>query len=156
MGIRLYVDLSGAIISGYAAEEIHRYKLDLEDTLADIAVDTIRTYLPTQYMYLGNNGGDPRYNPVPPGAGELEESIHSRRVSDDYELVIGDDVIYGPWIEGVAVGNTFFWPGRVRRGLSPRFPGYHAFRLATQIVDNMAEEVAYAELPRYIEEINSY
>lgn len=154
--IRFYVDLKGAIAHGAAGPIMHRYKINLEQKLAERGQRMIRAYLPTQYMYLGNNGGDPISNPIPPDAGRLQESVVTDFVADDYYLVKTDEAIVGPWIEGIAVGNTFIWPGRIRRGLSPRFPGYHAFRHATQVLNDVAFEVAQTELPYYIEQINTY
>lgn len=154
--LRINVDLSGAIANDAVFPIMHRYKLDVEEKLAARATAMIRAYLPTQYMYLGNNGGNPHDNPIPPNAGLLQSTIHHDLVADDYQLVKGDDVIYGPWIEGVAVGNTFTWPGRIKRGLSPRFPGYHAFRHATQVIENIAFEVAESALPYYLEQIDHY
>lgn len=154
MGIEFHVDIQGPIARGEALGIMHRYKIHLEQTLAERGQRMIRAYLPTQYMYLGNNGGNPRDNPIPPDAGRLQASVVTDFVADDYYLVKTDEVIVGPWIEGIAVGNTFVWPGRIRRGLSPRFPGYHAFRLATQVLNDVAFEVAERELPHYIAELS--
>jgi hypothetical protein len=156
MPIEINVEIHGSIPDGVVPDILHRYKIHLEGVLGDMSVNLIRAYLPTQYMYLGNNGGTPYKNPVPPGAGALVASIHTDRTADDAQLVVGDDLIYGPWIEGVAIGNTFFWPGRVRAGLSPRFPGYHTFRKITQVIDRAATDIAYEEIQPYIEEINVY
>lgn len=153
--IELHADLKGAIAHGAVGPIMHEYTRDVEKKLSNRAVNIIRAYLPTQYMYLGGSGGDPASNPIPPNAGYLQGTIHDLAMPD-YYLVKGDDAIYGPWIEGVAVGNTFIWPGRIRRGLSPRFPGYHAFRRATQVVNDIAFEVAETALPYYLEEINHY
>jgi len=152
--IRIDARAHGSLLSGLARRILGRYKEDVVGKVADEGVNMIRLYLPEHYMYLGHEGGDPRHNPVPPNAGTLVESIHTDRASTDRALIIGDDVIYGAWIEGDAVGNSFIWPGRVKRGLSPRFPGYHAFRTVAQVLQDRAVEVAYRELPGYIEEIN--
>ena len=156
MPIYIDVELHGSIPAGIVPEIIHRYKLHLEGVLGDTGVDLIRAYLPTQYMYLGFNGGDPYYNPVPPNAGALVASIHTDRAAADHQLIVGDDLVYGPWIEGVAVGNTFIWPGRIQRGLSARFPGYHTFRKITQVLDAAVSDIAYREIQPYIREINDY
>lgn len=154
--INYSVDLKGVIAHDAWGPIMNRYRIHLEQTLAERGQRMIRAYLPTQYMYLGNNGGDPRNNPIPPDAGRLQESVVTDFVSEGYYLVKTDEVIVGPWIEGVAVGNTFIWPGRIRRGLSPRFPGYHAFRHATQVLNDVAFEVAERELPYYIEQLETY
>jgi hypothetical protein len=156
MPIFIDVTLHGSIPAGVAPAIIHRYKVHLEEKLGDLGVNLVRAYLPTQYMYLGQHGGTPRKNPVPPGAGALVASIHTRRDTTDAQLVVGDDLIYGPWIEGVAIGNTFFYPGRVRAGQSARFPGYHTFRKMTQVLDQATPDIAYTEIQPYIREINNY
>jgi hypothetical protein len=156
MTIHFDVNLHGSIHTGVVGDIIHRYKVDLEGTLGDMGVDMIRSYLPTQYMYLGNNGGWPYHNPIPPDAGALEASIYTRRDSVDSQLVTTDSAIVGPWIEGVAIGNSFIWPGRIRHGLGGRFPGYFAFRKMTQVLDLATSNVAYTEIQPYIREINDY
>lgn len=154
--IEIRVDAHGAIVDGFAVAEITRYTRHVEDVLGDRAVTMIRAYLPSQYMYLGHNGGDPRHNPIPADAGRLQESIHTERSVADSEVVVGDAVTYGAWIEGVSSLNAVVWPGRARRGLSSRFPGYHTFRVMTQVLRDVAVDIAYSELPTYIEEINTY
>jgi hypothetical protein len=108
-------------------------------------------------MYLGHNGGDPIHNPVPDNAGYLVSTIHSRRETPNSSLVLDGgypEVIYGPWIEGIGPGNFYIWPGRIRRGLSPRFPGYHAFQKIAHQVQSEASDLAYQELPPYLGELN--
>jgi len=156
MTIHIDVTIHGSIPAMITDGIIHRYKVHLEEKLGEMGVNLVRAYLPTQYMYLGRHGGTPRKNPIPPGAGALVASIHTRRDTTDAQLVIGDDLIYGPWIEGVAIGNTFFWPGRVRKGLSGRFSGYHTFRKMTQVLDRATPDIAYTEIQPYIREINNY
>jgi hypothetical protein len=153
--IKFDVSLHGAIADDMVEPILDRYAHHLEGVLADKGVAMIRAYLPTQYMYLGANGGDPFRNRVPPGAGHLVTTIHDISVAD-YALIVQDEGVYGPWIEGEAIGNNFFWPGRVRRGLSPRFSGYHTFRKIADALDDMAEEVAEEEIQYYIREINNY
>ena len=155
MSLRIDVDISGPIWERRYEGIIGRYRDRILNTLGDEAVERIRWYLPTQYMYLGNNGGTPYKNPVPPGAGHLVASIHSYRYSPEMAVVTDDPVIYGPWIEGVAIGNTFFWPGRVRAGLSPRFPGYHTFRIITQRLDRECEAIGNREIQPLIVELNA-
>lgn len=156
MDLEINVGLRGAIVDGFAVEEMHRYKLRVEEVIAEHGVSMIRTYLPTQYMYLGHSGGNPKSNPVPPGAGTLAASVVNELQVDESQVIRGDLVTYGAWIEGVDALNMRIWGGRVQRGLSPRFPGYHTFRIITQELDKIAEDIAYAELPRYIEAINVY
>jgi hypothetical protein len=139
---------------------MNRYDHAAEDHLADVCVHRIRVYLPTQYMYLGHNGGDPVHNPVPPDAGYLVSTIHSRREDSEAMLVLDGgypQVIYGPWIEGIAPGNWYFGiTGRLKRGLSPaRFPGYHAFRKISFEVQQESADLAQQDLPPYLAELNN-
>lgn len=156
MEFHIGVDLHGAIVSGFAVEEMHRYKLGVEEVIAKRGVSMIRAYLPTQYMYLGHDGGNPESNPVPPDAGALAASITNELSTEESQVIRGDLVHYGAWIEGTDTLNAKVWEGRVDRGLSARFPGYHTFRIIAQELDKMAGDIAERELPRYIEAINVY
>jgi hypothetical protein len=156
VSIWMEVNLHGAIAEGLADGIMERYRSHLEDELGNKGASMTRAYLPTQYMYLGHNGGNPKNNPIPGDAGFLVSTIHKDISVDNHTLVVQDEAIYGPWIEGIAVGNTFFWPGRVSRGMSPRFEGYHTFRKITGVLNDMAFDIAMQELPPYLHEINDY
>lgn len=149
------IHADGPVFDGRAKEEAHLYGEHLVDRLSQTAVNRIKIYLPAQYMYLGHNGGDPIHNPVPPNAGFLQASIHTDRVSDDIAIVTDDPVTYGAWIEGIDAMNLVPWRGRVRRGLSPRFPGYHTFRIIAQQLDAQCEGIALSMLPPYIDLMNA-
>lgn len=155
MSFDVTVDTSGPFFS---EAERHRivddYCRHIEEVIADRGVTLIVAYLPTQYMYLGHNGGDPVHNPIPRNAGYYQSQIATERASDNAMLVRDDRVVYGPWIEGVSEKNLRFWPGRVKRGLSPRFPGHHAFRDMTQVLNIEAHDIAQEELGRYVEDLN--
>lgn len=160
MGFDLEFDIKdrGPVFDGAWEGILYRYKQTVLNALSDSAVENIREYLPTQYMYLGFNGGDPINNPVPADAGYLVSTIHQRRDTVDSHLVLDGgypEVIYGPWIEGIGPGNFYIWPGRIKRGLSPRFPGYHAFRRAAHIIQAKAVFIAEAELPPYLGALNA-
>jgi hypothetical protein len=156
--MRLFIGVNSPpdepIFNGTAVFDIKRYRRRISQAIADEGVRLIRAYLPTQYMYLGHHGGDPHHNPVPPNAGELAASIVTDRVRTDRVLIRGDMVTYGAWIEGIDDRNLIVWPGRLRRGLSGRFPGYHTFRIIRQVLDERAKGIAERELPRYLKEIN--
>lgn len=155
MEFHVIVDVTGPVfIPGYPETVMMRYGEHLEDVLGAMGVTMIKAYLPTQYMYLGHNGGDPRYNPVPANAGTYQSGIHTDRANPDQLLIHDTPVVYGPWLEGVGSRNPIIWPGRLARGLPGRFPGYHAFRKISQVLDTMAEDIAEAELGRYVEELN--
>jgi hypothetical protein len=109
-------------------------------------------------MYLGHNGGDPVNNPIPPNAGYLVSQIHWDRQTMD-SIIVNDGgypaMIYGPWIEGIGPGNLYFGvAGRTARGLSPRFPGYHAFQKTSNELNLVAADLAEAMLPPYLEMLN--
>lgn len=154
ISIEVSLDFSGPVFDGLAHEEVTRYAEHLTGHLGEIAVDRIRAYLPTQYMYLGHNGGDPIHNPVPANAGFLAAMVHTDRMAPDLVVVNDDPVTYGAWIEGVDPKNMWFWKGRVRRGLSPRFPGYHAFRMVAQQLEADSLAIAERDLQPYIDLMN--
>jgi hypothetical protein len=158
IGIVITVDASGPVFDGRAQAIIAEYARRVEDRLGSDGVQRIRQYLPTQYMYLGHNGGDPIHNPVPSDAGYLVAHILAHRDTPESVLITDGGypgMIYGPWIEGIAPGNTYFgMAGRAARGLPPRFPGYHAFRKTTHELNMVATEIAEAMLPPYLGLIN--
>ena len=155
MDISFQIDMSGPLFDGRASGIIHRYSEHLASVISDRAVTDIRAYLPTQYMYLGHSGGDPQHNPVPANAGALAASILAERQTPERVLVRGDLVTYGAWIEGIDALNQVIWPGRLRRGLSGRFPGYHTFRIITQELNNEALSIAELEIVPYLGELNA-
>lgn len=142
----------GPLFNGRFEVILDSYMNHTTGVLSEKAVSMLRAYLPTQYMYLGHNGGTPQFNPIPANAGELAASIHYDRVSDEETLVTDDPVTYGPWIEGVSSLNLIVWPHR-RNPPPRRFPGYHAFRKIAQQLDVVAGEIATAELYPYLEEM---
>jgi hypothetical protein len=155
MGIEITVNASGPVFDGMAEMEVERYARHVEDVLGEDGQARIRAYLPTQYMYLGHSGGDPRHNPVPPNAGALAASVIPERQVADRVVIRGDRVTYGAWIEGIDDKNFVTNPERLERGLSGRFPGYHTFRIITQTLNDEAEAIALRELPPYLHAMNS-
>lgn len=160
MGFKIEVDIqaSGAVFDGSWEIIMHTYDIALQDNLANLAVKKIRQFLPTQYMYLGHNGGDASDNPIPPNAGYLVSQIHWDRSTAD-SVVVNDGgypaMIYGPWIEGIGPGNLYFgMKGRFNRGLPPRFPGYHAFARTSNELNLVAEDLASTELQPYLAMLN--
>jgi hypothetical protein len=154
-GFKVTVDAHGTLFIPGAPEAIMLlYSNSVTGILGDMGVNMIRAYLPTQYMYLGHNGGDPKFNPVPPNAGLYQSGIHTDRQTPYVNLIHDTPVVYGPWLEGVGSRNPIIWPGRLKRGLPGRFPGYHTFRIISQELDMVAEDVANEQLGRYVEELN--
>lgn len=154
MGFEITIDAHGSIFDGRAEAIVSRYAHDLQEKLADTGVSWIRAYLPTQYMYLGHNGGNPKDNPIPANAGYYQSVIHHVD-SGDSVLIHDTPCVYGPWLEGVGSKNPVVWPGRLKRGLSGRFDGYHTFKVISQRLDAAATGIAYEMLPKYVEEINA-
>jgi len=130
------------------------YRRNLEEDIGNRGVTLIRVFLGEHYMYLGFSGGDPVHNPVPHDPGYYQSRIQTERAVEDAQLIRDDRVVYGPWLEGVSSRNFRVMPGRIRRGLSPRFSGYHAFREIAQVLDAQAEAMAEDRLPLYLEELN--
>jgi hypothetical protein len=153
MELEFDIEASGPVFDGRAELAVTAFREYFENSVGDMAVNRIRAYLPTQYMYLGHNGGTPMFNPVPPNAGYLASQIHTERASDEAVLVLDDPVEYGAWIEGVSDLNMVIWPHR-RNPPPRRFPGYHAFRKIAQQLDAQAEQIANREIQPYIKEMN--
>jgi|HubBroStandDraft_5_1064220.scaffolds.fasta_scaffold00014_56 hypothetical protein len=153
MGLEFDIDVHGALFDGRAEAATEAFREHIENQLAELAVTRIRAFLPTQYMYLGNNGGTPMFNPVPPDAGLLASQVHAERATADSTLVTDDPVTYGPWIEGVSDLNMVVWPHR-RNPPPRRFPGYGTFRKIASMLEAETEEIAEREIQPYIEEMN--
>lgn len=136
------VTVSGPIFDGRAEAAAHAYAREVERYIGEKAVTRIRAYLPTQYMYLGHHGGTPEDNPVPPNAGWLQANITATEQVDDV-VVTDDNVVYGPWIEGVS-----------SRNLTSRFKGYHTFRLIGEQLDSEAVVLAEEVIGPYLGAMN--
>ncbi len=63
-------------------------------------------------------------------------------VSEGETVVTSGLASYGPWLEGTGSRNQ-----------TTRFKGYFSFRLATQELDDQAEEIADETLQPYLEEM---
>jgi hypothetical protein len=106
----------GAALDGRANMLMRRYLRDVEDAVAEYALDLVMFYLQaslktqTPYyrtrIHIDRTGGDPR--------------------------VTDGGVIYGPWLEGVGSRN---YP-------TTRFRGYATFRRVAGVVDRDAEDIA--------------
>jgi hypothetical protein len=126
--------MTGPLFDGRAAAEVRLYCRETEEFLAEEAARRIQEFLPTQYKYLGHGGGNPKDNPQPSNAGYYE--AHGARVTDS-------DVIYGPWLEGVSERNQAY-----------RFPGYGAFRRASQQLDMESAVIADRKMAPYVAAMN--
>jgi hypothetical protein len=132
---------TGPLFDGRAHQATANYCRETEGIIAMQAVTEIRAFLPTQYKYLGH-GGNPQDNPVPQGAGHYEASIRSEMTVEGV-IVSDDQVIYGPWLEGVSERNQ-----------ASRFKGYGAFRKISQQVNATAGSVAELHMPQLIMELS--
>jgi hypothetical protein len=145
------VDASGPVFDGTARGYVQEYLDHVEDVIAEEAVARIQAFLPSQYLYIR----DPSYNEqVPPDAGRYQASITSFRQDTDSVLVTDSDVVYGPWLEGIATGNLIVYPHRFNPP-PRRFPGYHTFRIIGEIMNTEAPLIADRELPPFLHMMNS-
>jgi hypothetical protein len=136
------VIMTGPVFDGRAPAEVKVACRDIEEALAGEASRIIKEYLPTQYKYLGGSGGNPQDNPVPPNAGYYVSQIHTE-ASAEGAVVTDTQVIYGPWLEGVSSRNQ-----------ATRFPGYGAFRKATQTLEVEAGRSAETTMAPHIVAMN--
>lgn len=153
MAIEIQVDIKGPLFDGRAEAAIFAYCRHVENKLGHTGQSMIRAYLPTQYKYLGHNGGSPAFNPIPPNAGNLVANIETHRELTDLVLITDGNVFYGPWIEGVDAANWIVWPHR-RNPPPRRFPGYFAFRKITTVLNLSAESIAIEDLPPFLRIMN--
>jgi hypothetical protein len=136
MTVKVEYERSGPFFDPVIRDEIiRRYCEHTENTLGEMGKELIIGILPAMY----------KRDRVDPHPGLYESAIHTERSMADHLIITDTPVVYGPWLEGVGSRN------------SPvtRFPGYHTFRKVTGILDSLAEEVAYAELSPYVEELNA-
>jgi hypothetical protein len=147
MAAKIEYERSGPFFDKIIRDEIiHRYCEHTENTLGEMGLEFIQAYLPTVYnrgRLKTNRGG--RRDRVDPHPGLYESSIHTERATVDHLIITDTPVVYGPWLEGVGSRN---FP-------ATRFRGYHTFRKITRRLDVLAEEVGYAELTPYVEELNA-
>lgn len=79
-------------------------------------------------------------NPTP----RYWNTIHIEPTGAGGWTVVDNNAVYGPWLEGSGSRN------RAR----PGFPGYASFRLAGQMLDGMAGNIAENHLRLYIPRMN--
>lgn len=79
-------------------------------------------------------------NPTP----RYWNTIHITQTGGGGWIVTDRNAVYGPWLEGTGSRN------RAR----PGFPGYGAFRLAGQMLDGQAGNIAEDHLRLYIPRMN--
>lgn len=137
------VIMTGPVFDGRAEAYVKVYEHNTVALLAERGAAWIKEFLPTRYKYLGHFGGNPDDNPVPPDAGYYESRVHAAYVSSEEYRITDDEVVYGPWLEGVSNRNE-----------TSRFKGYSAFRLGAQQLDHDAEAFANIQIQPYIGMMN--
>lgn len=128
MVYQVEVEAEGPVFDGRWEPAFEKFYTRAENAVADEGVD----------MVLAALGGVLR-EPT----GYYESQVIAERVAD-YAQVVGDNVIYGAWLEGVGSRN------------SPvtRFPGYFTFRMVTpRLAEHVAEIVERTALPELIREL---
>lgn len=123
-----------------------RVNIELKGPLFDgRATAAVEDFLNEAKLEVGNEGTDlvdiwlglHLKNPT----GFYESQIVADRRADD--IVINDnDVVYGPWLEGVSSRNQ-----------STRFKGYRTFRVATQDLQESAPDIADKVLQKYLSDM---
>jgi hypothetical protein len=121
------VHTSGPIFDGRAASIMDRYLTETRQAIAEQGANLIQQRLSAVIQHNVT--------------GQAVSNVATSNQLND--TVITDDVIYGPWLEGVG-----------SRNLSTRFKGYHAFRQSTQILQEDAEVIAQAKMVPTVAELN--
>lgn len=117
---------SGAIFNPSATSQVmHRMDNEIEREVANEGYRDVQLHL-----------GQVLKHPT----GYYQSSIKVKHIGDDVE-VDGDDVIYGPWLEGVGSKNQ-----------TTRFKGYFTFRKVAQALEvksgRIGERIAERETRR--------
>jgi hypothetical protein len=122
------ISVSGPLFDGRAQAALFQGIDAIEDRVAQEGYDRVQQRL-----------GQVLKHPT----GYYESRIVVDRSSTD-RTIVGDNVIYGPWLEGVGSRN---YP-------KTRFKGYATFRYVTQQLDADAETLADEAIAPYVEEMN--
>lgn len=72
--------------------------------------------------------------------GYYESRIETQPLAGDRDLVTDQNVVYGPWLEGIGSRNK-----------DTRFKGYHTFRLVSQSLQFRAVDVGQEAARRIVE-----
>lgn len=118
------VDNDAWAASGRPQRQLARVGDDIERTIAERGEQGVRQHLERVMRHP---------------TGHYLSQVHVVRDGPGYAVTDGG-VIYGPWLEGVGSRN------------SPvtRFPGYAAFRRATQLMEREAGRIADRIIDRWI------
>ncbi|MCZ4509953.1 hypothetical protein O3Q52_17460 [Streptomyces sp. ActVer] len=124
----LEISFEGPLFDGRAARAMQDAADDAREDIAEFAEERVLTL----------TGGYFR-NPT----GYYESRIETTRVSSEVSLVHDNDVVYGPWLEGVGTRN------RPR----PGFPGYGHWRQTKQLVQARGLPIAERAVQRHLPEM---
>lgn len=120
---------NGPLFDGRAPLLADRFLVEAMAVIAEAAEETVDRNLAASIRHPS----DPPY---------YQSQINVAR--RDLDLVVNDnDVIYGPWLEGVGSRNK-----------TTRFKGYTSFRRAQQEIDQKVDILVYPTLARFITEVN--
>lgn len=120
------VDVSGPIFDGRALAAVDAFLEDAKDEVGAQASAEVHLILDRSIRH-----------PTP----YYETQVHVERAGMD-RSVNDRGVVYGAWLEGVG-----------SRNLTTRFKGYHAFRIATAVVEQRVEELVQPALRRHLPEM---
>lgn len=121
-----YTTMSGPLFDRRAGDIVNAFLLDAEREVAEEGRDIV--------TMIGR--GSFRYVSSPP-THQWERSVKVSRTFGGF--MVRDNVIYGPWLEGVSERNR-----------NTRFKGYALFRKAAQLLGTDAHLVAQRVLPLYL------
>jgi hypothetical protein len=117
------IDLSGPLFDGRALAAVDDFLDEAKTEIAQQALAEVHDILDRSIRH-----------PTP----YYETQVRMHPVGSD-RVVDDRGVVYGPWLEGVGTRN-----------LTTRFKGYHAFRIAHQVVEQRADDIAERVLHRYL------
>lgn len=120
------IDLNGPLFDGRALAAVDAFLEDAKDAVAGQASAEVHLILDRSIRH-----------PTP----YYETQVHVERAGTD-RSVNDRGVVYGPWLEGVG-----------SRNLTTRFKGYHAFRIATQLVEQQVDRLVEPALRRHLPEM---
>lgn len=128
MEIKVNTGKHGPLFDGRALAELNAFEHEAVRTVAEQGYADIHLALDLTLR-----------EPTP----YYETQIQVERVTDEFYRVHDNDVIYGPWLEGVGSRNK-----------TTRFKGYANWRRTAQELQNKAPKIAAQILSRYIERMN--
>ncbi|MDQ7910257.1 hypothetical protein RB614_37765 [Phytohabitans sp. ZYX-F-186] len=121
-----YSTMQGPLFDRRAGEAVRSFLLESEREVAEEGVDLVRYVGGKSFRYLSS---------VP--TGNFARGVQASRTFGGW--TVRDDVIYGPWLEGVS-----------KRNAATRFKGYALYRRAAQLLGTTAHLIAERVLPLYL------